>query len=293
MNRFGQFHPSVLFCYFLFVMLLSMFFLHPLVLIPSLFGAILFYSLLVRPKVLWKDIVFYTLLFLLFTLTNPLFSHKGKTILFYLNDQAVTFESIVYGAMVATMIISVLFWCKCYQLIMTTDKFLYLFGKALPRLSLTISMAIRFIPLYRRQVRKVRDAQKCMGIYQNAGLADKLLGGLRTIDSVLGWAIENAVDTADSMSARGYGRKKRTNFTLFRFRREDGVALGLLVVTTLGFLLAYLNGIFHVTYYPEIKGFTMNKKSILETFTVMIFMLLPAGIESEDKILWKYFRSRI
>lgn len=49
---------------------------------------------------------------------------------------------------------------------------------------------------------------------------------------VVTWALENALDTADSMKSRGYGLPKRTAFSLFRFTLRDGICLG--VLATLG-----------------------------------------------------------
>lgn len=293
MSSFGKFHPIVLFVYYAEVLLFSMFFIHPLVLIPSLLGAVIFYGLLVRRDVLFRDMGYYFLLFLLFTFTNPLFSHNGETILFYLNDQAITFEAIVYGAMVATMIVSVIFWCKCCQLVMTTDKFLYLFGKAIPKLSLLLSMTLRYIPLYKQQVKKVREAQKCMGLYQKQSLWEKLLGGLRIFDSVFGWAVENAVDTADSMAARGYGRKNRTNFILFRFRSRDVILLLVLWSALILFVIGYQKGWLSFHYYPVITKMSLEGKNIGQAVLIMLFMLIPTGIESEGKIVWNYLRSKI
>lgn len=39
------------------------------------------------------------------------------------------------------------------------------------------------------------------------------------------WALENAIETADSMKGRGYGLPGRTAFSIFRFDRRDKRAL--------------------------------------------------------------------
>ena len=103
---------------------------------------------------------------------------------------------------VAVMIIAVMFWCKNYNEIMTSDKFIYLFGKVTPRLSLVLSMALRFIPLFRRQIGAISKTQKAMGLYSTESRTDRVLGGMRLFDSLLSWSIENSLDTADAMKAR-------------------------------------------------------------------------------------------
>ena len=95
--------------------------------------------------------------------TNPIFVHNGETILFFMNDNPVTLEAFIYGGAASLMIVSVLLWCRCYSAVLTTDKFLYLFGKVIPKLGLILSMAFRFIPLFKYQIRKINQSQKTIG----------------------------------------------------------------------------------------------------------------------------------
>ncbi len=43
------------------------------------------------------------------------------------------------------------------------------------------------------------------------------------------WSLENAIETADSMRARGYGLPGRTSFSIYRFDSRDSSALAWLV----------------------------------------------------------------
>ncbi len=68
---------------------------------------------------------------------NPLFNHEGATILTYLPDgNPLTLESMLYGVSAAAMMVTVILWFSCYNSVMTSDKFLYLFGRVIPALSL-------------------------------------------------------------------------------------------------------------------------------------------------------------
>ena len=99
--------------------------------VSALCGAILFSAALSRRRERLSDIAFYIPLFLLVTVTNPLFSHNGQTPLFFLNGNAVTLEALFYGVGLAVAVCGVMLWCKCFGKIMTADKTLYLFGKTL------------------------------------------------------------------------------------------------------------------------------------------------------------------
>ena len=64
---------------------------------------------------------------------NPMFSHEGETILFYLdNGNPITLESILYGIGSGTMLACVVSWFSAFHEVMTSDKFMYLFGRVIP-----------------------------------------------------------------------------------------------------------------------------------------------------------------
>lgn len=45
--------------------------------------------------------------------------------------------------------------------------------------------------------------------------------GIKIMSILVTWALENAIDTADSMKDRGYGLPGRTAFSIYRFDRRD------------------------------------------------------------------------
>src|SRR5699024_11857651 len=100
---------------------------------------------------------------------------RGETILFFLNGNPVTLEAIIYGFIIAAMLVAIIFWSKSYTELMTSDKFIYLFGKMIPKLSLVISMALRFIPTFKDQLKKVNQTQKTLGLYTSDSIADRIL----------------------------------------------------------------------------------------------------------------------
>ena len=72
-------------------------------------------------------------------------------------------------------------WFSSYNEVMTSDKFVYLFGRVIPALSLVLSMALRFIPKFKAQMQVVSEAQACIGrdtkngsVFQRVGNAVKI-----------------------------------------------------------------------------------------------------------------------
>lgn len=295
MKAFATYHPIVLFLYYIAVLIFAMITMHPVMLAASAAGAVLFFGCMYarRPKVIAKNLVYYLLLFLLLSAVNPLFSHDGERILFFMNGNAVTLEAILYGGAIALLMISVMFWCKCYNEVMTSDKFLYLFGKAIPKLSLILSMALRFLPLFKSQIGKIHQAQKTMGLYAGDSFVEKIRGSFRVFGAILTWSLENAVDTADSMKARGYGMKGRTNFSVFTFRIRDGALLAVILALA-GMLSAGIRtGVFWFQYYPYIAGAYTGRLQIFYDVAAFLLMLLPVIIEVKENIQWKLLKSKI
>lgn len=119
------------------------------------------------------------------------------------------------------MLVSVLNWFSCYQVVMTSDKFIYLFGKAIPAMSLILSMVLRFVPKFKNQIVKISNAQKCIGRdVTNGNMLMKAKHGMKILSIMTTWALENSVETADSMKSRGYGLRGRNNFSICRFFME-------------------------------------------------------------------------
>jgi len=92
-GAFARLHPITAFAYFLSVLLITMFSVNPVMVAISLAGGILFSASLSAPRAFFRDLLFSLPLYLLLSLTNPLFSHNGVTPLFFLNGNPVTLEA--------------------------------------------------------------------------------------------------------------------------------------------------------------------------------------------------------
>ena len=152
-------------------------------------------------------------------------------------------------------------WFSCYNKIMTTDKFVYLFGKLIPALSLILSMALRFVPSFLGQLKFIRNGQKAMGKDISEGkLLDRIHAGLNMLSILITWALENAIETSDSMRSRGYGLKGRTAFSIYKFTKKDKSLLAVMAALFLVFATGCMNGASYASYDPRIllAGFTIQ-----------------------------------
>ena len=124
MDTFSGYHPLINFTYFVIVIGLSMFYMHPVFLALSLIGSVS-YSIYLKGRKTVKVFLLGMLpVCLLAAAANPLFSHAGATMLFYLKDgNPVTLESIVYGLASGLMLAGVISWFSVFHEVMTSDKF--------------------------------------------------------------------------------------------------------------------------------------------------------------------------
>lgn len=246
-------YPAVSFLYFAAVIAFAITVLHPLLLAVSLAAAVC-YALKLERRGMGGFLLKFCLPMLLLTvIINPLVNHRGVTVLFYLGKNAVTLEATLFGLAAGGMLVCVLCWFRCFTLVLDNEKNLFLFGRLLPALALTLAMSMRFLPLYRLQIRRIAEARAGIGLgLSENGWRQRLHSAFAVVSAMTGWALEGALQTADAMKARGYGGGPRSSFSIYRWQRRDKwyLALILLLLVLLG--LGVAGGYFSASYYPAL-----------------------------------------
>lgn len=292
MNVLSDVNPIAAFLWLMMTAGIAMFSLNPIVLALSIAGG-MFYFFMRNPDSGFKAQLPYLLLFLGSALLNPLFSHNGATVLFVVNHNPITLEAFLYGLVLGGMILSVLYWFRSFQQIMTSDKLLYVFGSALPKLTLILSIALRYIPLLKKQIKRIREAQKALGLFKDENVIDRLRGEMRIFSVLVTWALENGIITADSMTARGYGIGRRTRFALFHFELRDGLmcafCLALGGITIAAVALDSLS----CSFYPYFTLPRPDALGLCAYFAYALLALFPGLLEVEENIRWKSLKSKI
>jgi len=292
-DAFAGFHPSINFLYFTCVIGFAMFFTHPACLAISLLCA-LTYSVYLSGKKAVRFSLVYMLPMLIFTaLLNPVFNHQGGTILTYLpGGNPLTLESALYGVAAAGMLVTVIMWFTCYNEVMTSDKIVYLFGRAVPALSLILSMALRFVPRFLAQIKVISNAQKCAGRdVPSRNILQKIKHGAKILSILVTWSLENAIETADSMKSRGYGLPGRTAFSIFHFDRRDACALVYILSCAAAVIAGAAAGAYHFRYFPTIKG-EWGGAAIFVFAAYFAIGAFPVIINIKEDMAWKYIASK-
>ena len=98
-------------------------------------------------------------LILAFALYYSSYHHFGVTVLrqnFIGNN--LTVESFVCGLVIGLQFATLCMWLEAIFRVVTSDKVVYLFGRVSPRLSLFLTILLRFIPRIGREARKIDRA---------------------------------------------------------------------------------------------------------------------------------------
>lgn len=290
MRTFADSNPIAAALYFLVVSGIAMFSANPVISAISLTGAVVLFIVNNGRKGLLTHL-FSASLFAVMSLINPLVSHNGATVLFVMNNNPVTLEALIYGICAAVTVVAVLYWFRSFTLVMTSDKLLYLFGVLSPKLALTLSMALRYVPLFGTQIKKVQASQKALGLYKDDNIVDSFRGGMRVFSVMITWALENGIVTADSMAARGYGIGTRSRFSLFRFKGED---VFIICATLILFTLTIYGTIgTKFDFYPYFSAPEAEFRNAVGYISYGAMNFLPVIIGVKEELKWKYLRSKI
>ncbi|MBM6896283.1 energy-coupling factor transporter transmembrane protein EcfT [Pseudoflavonifractor capillosus] len=294
-DEFSRCHPGVNFLFYVLVLGITLFYMHPVLLVLSGLAACGYLLCLRGGRGLARVCLLALPVVILSAVVNPLFSHQGLTVLGYLpTGNPVTLESILYGLSTGGMMGVVILWCATWQDVMTSDKVVYLFGKGFPALSLIFSMALRFLPMFLAQAKQVSAAQRCVGRDVGEGTPwQRLKKGVRVLSILVTWTLEHSVDTADSMRARGYGLRGRTMYHPFRWDGRSNVLAAGMALCFAGVAAGAFTGQLHMLYVPMWR---MNAATVGACLCYVLYgglCALPLILNLVEDLKWRYWMCKI
>ncbi len=282
--EFGNFHPAVIACYYIVVLGITMFSVSPVFLCITFLFAWLYALLLSGKKMIKKNLLIMGSVVILMTAINTFFTHNGETVLFYLNKNRITLEALVYGFCISIMLVSVVIWFESFQVLMSSDKLVFLFGRLIPVIGLVVSMIFRFIPLLKSRYEEIAMGQKCMGRSGQKGMVSRVRQLTKEVSILIAWSLEASIESADSMAARGYGLPGRSSFHLFRMTRRDILAFLYLGVTGAAVIAGGILGETTMTFYPKLVWEVPNP---WVTAAFILLLILPLVIDVAGEYKWR------
>ena len=262
--------------------------MHPYFLLAALLSVILLNFFHDRGKEIRKGAKFYIFIGVVILIINPLFSHRGATILFYLFDQPITLESIMFGFLMMLSIVTILIAFLSFNFIISEDKFIYLFSSFAPKTALLIMMAFRFVPLLKRRLIEITNVQKTRGISLVSGtIKQRAKAGMSILFILMTWSMEEALQTADSMKARGYGLGKRSSFYIYRFYKRDFFCLIWFILLLFIFITQGIVGLGELEIYPQLEVLSLSNVENYLLILVLLFLFTPHFMEGREYFKWR------
>lgn len=286
-STFGTCHPIVNLIFFTFAVGITMFSMDPVFLAVTFVCSFAYSVLLGAGKAAKMNLLITAPILVVMALINTLFTHNGATVLFYLRGSRITLEALLYGVAAAVLLSAVVIWFSCFQIVMTSDKIIYLFGKAAPVLGLALSMIFRFIPLLKNRYREIVMGQRCMGRHGQKGLVARVRQRVKEVSILISWSLEASIETADSMEARGYGLHGRTSFHLFRFAPFDRILLVELLVLGILSMIGCAMGKTSIYFYPKVVPGEWDCLRVITLVSYCGLLLTPLLVDLLGEKKWQ------
>lgn len=284
---FFHLHPSGSFLFFLLQFLVVLTVNHPVILGVALLTGFALDFALKKKKAIKLLFALYLPLTVFCAVFNGLFSHYGVTVLFVLpSGNNCTLEPVIYGLVFGVKLVVMLMIFSSFNEIITSEKFIYLFGRISPKTALVISMALRFIPLFSVQSKEIEEARQTLGINTKQGnIFVRIKSAVSNLSILITWVLERGIDTANSMSARGYGSGKRSRYSQYRFSNTDII----LFVCELVFavIFAFTFTAIKCSFNPIIKISELSFQSVIISVSLLLYGMFPLLYNFSEKRRWK------
>lgn len=286
--QFSDFHPFVTFFYYMSAVVLIMVFQHPLLLAIIFFIIVVIHFFEDRCRSIKKWLVLILISGGMIFIINPLFNDRGRHVLFEVLGQRFTLEATLYGATMAIAIMAIISLFVSYNEVMAPNKLLFLFSKILPRFAVVLMLTLRFIPLMKRRLDEISAVQQSKGLTLTDGIwRKKGQNGLLYVQVLLTYSLEEAIQTADSMNAREYGKHKRSSYEHFRFKLTDGLALTFLVLLLAAGLVGRSQGYGNLVIFPVMGQVTLDFMDWLYGAFVFLFLFFPLLVKGGSYLKWR------
>lgn len=291
---FENSHPAVNLIYFIIVIFGMISFQHPVFLLISFICACA-YSIKRNGK---KTVIFNLILLplvVIFAFYYSSYTHFGVTILeqnFIGNN--ITLESLVYGFALGIVVAGIMIWFSCVYSVFSSDKVVYLFGRLSPRLSLFLSVLLRFVPRIKKEARKINIARQGIGKGINQGnVFERMRNAIRVFSMLITWAIESLTLASESMQSRGSLLRGRKAFSIYRFdNRDRAYVICMFFCITLISIGMMLNQT-DVVYDPRIIMTPITSMSYLFYGGYAVFCLMPLALEIWTEYCFHKSRKKI
>lgn len=236
-----------------------------------------------------KALKFPVIIGTLMVVVTPLLNGRGRHVLFHVFSRRITEEGIRMGLSMALSLVIILLLFQHYNLLVDDHKFLFVFGRFLPKVALLVTMTKHLVPvlLKRHQVIAfVRDLQ----LNPSKKFLDRLSESSARLLMLMGWSLERGIITADSMASRGYGVSTRSSYHQYRWHLKDSVVLSIILAIVIGVIISRISGVIYTSYYPVYNKMSITMAYSISGVLVGTLTSIPSFIEFKEVVKWRFIQ---
>ena len=276
-------HPVVSLFYITLLLWTALMFDHPFYLLGTLLATLLAIWA-ASGLAAWEGYLKAALwLVLLVMLINPLVNHNGSTVLWsgpdlpLLGQLVVTMEAVAYGAAMGIRLLALISVFCLFNLIIHPDRFFSMLSVLAQKSALVLSLTTRLLPVLGLAMRRISEAQQLRGVDFNQGtFAQRLKKSTYRLNILLVTSLEDSLQVAEAMHARGFGSGPRTRYRHDRFRPRDGICLaGCLLAVVISFYCLF-SGAGSYVYFPALSVLYGSKITLPALILLLLLLSLPA-----------------
>lgn len=206
---------------------------------------------------------------------NPLLNHRGMTVLFYLNENAVTKEAVLYGCYMAVVLLGTIFLFSDFSYVMTSEKIMTMSGKRFPSFSLLFSMILRMVP------KAKKDFSQMISLHGNRP---------HVWSALLGKTMEDSVERSMAMKAKSYGKNGRTSFYARKWNMGDYVFFAIVCMMSVFVIGKQIMAPALVWFFPSIH---MEFLPAWEILIWILYLGIPIWMYGKEEAAWLLSRRKI
>lgn len=234
-----------------------------------------------------------------FVIINGLFVRSGDTIIWFgpyvpvFGKLNVSLEAIFFGIVMGLRLLAVISVFVLYTRMVHPDKLLSMLSQFTAKSALVLTMSTRLFPLFLQRLRSIREVQMVRGVdYQQGTYLERVKKYASLFNNLMVTSLEDALEMAEAMQARGYGLGKRTRYKRDIWRPRDSVvAVASLLALLLG-VFGEVNGYSRYEFYPAL-GFLAESSMTLIILALVAGLLLIPLLAGWGWHRWTFIKSRI
>jgi energy-coupling factor transport system permease protein len=287
-------HPFTMILFSSILFFMTLVYSHPFYILSILIFIVLTMLFLEEKKLLKQTMKYGLFMSVWIIMINPLVSQSGRTILFksprlpIIGKMKITLESLAYGGNMALKLFCILLIFSFFSVMTNPDENFSFFSKYAHKFTLTLSMSTNIIHRLKLEIMRVKDVMVLRGVnFKEKNLIKRVKAYYPILKVIFISSLEGALDRAESLYARGYGKEVRTSYSQVKMKRIDYLIHGMNFILLLLLIMSIAYDVGFVDFYPTFKGFGREDMIFLIYIDValVVAMLLMRGCKR-----WKFLR---